>query len=711
MNTNVKKVTTVCGGCVSACSINVTVKDGRIDKISGAPDDPRTKGTICSKALAGKQVVEDPNRLKYPVRRVGERGENKWERISWDEALEEIADNFNRVKKETGPRAVSFFKGQASGWDFAFQMYLRLAHSFGTEPSMGTSECFAPRLIGHAMTYGGIPLYPDYENSNMIVCWGRQPAFSGATLMHSIFDAKERGAKLVFVDPLKFYMGAKADKFLRIEPGTDLALALAVLYVIVEKDLWDHDFVNKYTNDPGLVKLQEHLYGGNKDKIKYTPEWAEKITSIPANEIREFAEELAKTKGVSILSGHGLEGKVNVTQTARAISIIRVVTGNIDAPGGDLFTTMSPKLNPKFVLNHLVNPNEESPPFFELMSTPQYNPPGCTFPLLWAMQPNMPTPDILRQINDGEVKAGIFLGSDPIGMLPNTEEVKSTYGKLDFVAVVDPYISKTAIELADIVLPAATYLERTEPQYFKYDRWYPYIRLRKKIVEFAEARPDWEIIVTLGQKLGFEEYFPTRDIEYYTDLLLEPSGITFKQLEENKWIQHDDIEYKKYEKSGFAVPGGKANIFSEVFDQMGYDPMPTYTESSENPRTNPELAKEYPMICFTGRPGPMYVHGQGRTIPWIREMLPEARALINPKKAADLGIIEDDWIEVESKRGKISIKAKITNAIAPNSIYLPGGWTNSNYNKLAIDEDMCPISGQPNYTSCLAKVSKTEKGV
>jgi len=705
----VREVQTVCGACTNSCSIKVILKDGKFDKVYGVPDDPRTKGSICAKGLGAKQLLNDPNRLKYPVKRSGERGENKWQIISWDEALEEIAERFNMVKEEYGPRAVGFYNGQASGWGFPYQMYQRLSHAFGTDPSWGTSECFVPRLIGQAMTYGGMPLYPDYENANMIVCWGRQPAFSSATTMHGIFDAKERGAKLVAIDPLRFHVGAKADKFLRIEPGTDLALALAVLYVIVEKDLWDHEVVNNYTNDPGLAKLSDHLNGGNSDKVKYTPEWAEKITGIAAKEIREFAEELAKTKGVCILTGHGLEGRINVTQTARAIAIIRVVTGNIDAPGGDLMSMMSPKLNAEFTLNKMVNPDEKYPEFAHLMNVPQYNPPESHWPLLYAMQGCIPTPDSLDMIEEGKTKVGIIQACNPLVMFPNTKRIKEILSKLDFIAVIDPYISETAKELADIVLPAATYLERTEPEFFEYDRYYPYIRLRKQVGTFEEALPDWLICVKLADKLGLGEHFPSEDIEYYTDLLLKPSGITYEELNSKPYVEYDKFEYKKYKKQGFNAPGGKANIYSEVFAQMGYEPLPRYTEGSENTRSTPEVAKDYPFICFSGRPGPMYVHDQGRTLPWIREMRHEPTAMINTIDVKDYNINEGDYIELKSLRGDMKIKANVTNKVGKGSVYVPGGWAEANYNQLGIDDKFCPISSQPNYMTCLVSLKKVKE--
>ncbi len=706
----VQEVYTVCGACTNTCSLKVKMKNGKVDKLMGNENDPRTKGGICAKGIGSRQLLYDANRLKYPVKRAGERGENKWERISWEEALKEIGDRFNKIKEEHGPRAVGFYNGQASGWGFNYQMYQRLAHAFGTEPSWGTAECFAPRAIGQAMTYGSVPSYPDYENANMIVLWGRQPAFSSAPTTHLLFDAQQRGAKIVAIDPLRFHLGAKADQFIRIEPGTDLALALAVMYVIVENKLWDKDFVDKYTNDPGLERLSHHLFGGNTDGIHYTPEWASEITGIPANVIREFALELANTKGVSIMSGHGLEGRINVTQTARAVALIRLITGNIDNPGGDIITNECPKLNYEFTLNHLVNPGEKPKEYIRSMNVPDYNPPGNKSPLLFAMQGCISTPSAMDLIDEGKTKAGIIQACNPLLMFPNTKNVKQTLEKLDFIVVVDPYISETAKQVADIVLPAASFLERTEIEYVQYDRGFPYIRLRKKLDTFYEALPDWLIIAKLGQELGFKEYFPTEDIEYYTDLILKPSGITYKELAENPIIIHEEVKYKKYEESGFNLPGGKAHIYSEVFDEMGYEPLPRYYEGSENHRSTPEVGKDYPFVAFTGRPGPMYVHDQGRTLPWVRESRPEAFAMVNTLDAKDLNIEDGAWLSIKSLRGQIKIKAQVTNIVGKGCVYIPGGWKESNFNELSIDDKLCPISSQQNYTTCLVSIEEVREG-
>ena len=191
--------------------------------------------------------------------------------------------------------------------------------------------------------------------------------------------------------------------------------------------------------------------------------------------------------------------------------------------------------------------------------------------------------------------------------------------------------------------------------------------------------------------------------------MLKPSGITYEQLDKDFDVKFADIEYQKYKKGGFALPGGKANIYSEVFGQMGYEPLPRYQEGSENTRSTPEIAKDYPMLCFTGRPGPMYVHDQGRTLPWIREMRPEPQAMVNTKDAKKYGIEENDTIDVQSLRGRIQIKAHVTNIVSEGCVYIPGGWSQANYNQLSIDDAFCPISSQANYTTCLVKLSKADK--
>lgn len=699
-------IRSVCGGCHNCCPIDVTVENNRVLHVEGVPGDPRTGGAICSKGQAGPQIAHDPRRLMYPVRRAGKRGEGKWERISWDEALEELASKIKEAVAEHGPRSVAFNRGQAPGWGFTYDMTQRVAHCVGTDVGLGASECFVPRAITEGMTYGGMPSHCDYDNADLLIFWGKQPAFSVAPSLRKIYDAHERGARLVCIDPLHFHLGATADKVLQPEPGTDLAVMLGMIYTIIDRGLWDSEFVDTYTNDPGLKRLSAHVRGENNQSIPYTPQWAESISGVPAADIEALAIEYATTKRAGIVSGHGLEGRVNVVQTTRALCILRIITGHLDRIGCDVFTPKSPDRDPNFTLiDHVVDNFQPTHPT-KMFHVPPYNHPDSQWPLLFGGQGLLPTPDVYRLMHEGKTKVSIMQGANIMVTQPQPEVTRAALEKVDYLCVIDPYLCETA-ELADLVLPAASYLERTEPEWFKSDVWLPILTYRQKCATVGEALPDTQIMIKLGRALGFTDEFPTEDIEYYIDADLAPSGITAAQLRETpNGVVFGQVEYEKFKKVGFRSPGGKANIWSEALEANGFDPLPSWIEPAESQRSKPELAKEFPSVCFTGRSGPMYVHEQRRTIPWLREMQPEAYLWLNSAWAREMGIEDGELVEVSSPRGSIRIKAELTTIIKPGWLYVPGGWKDQNYNVLGIDDELCPISSQANYTMCLGRVDK-----
>lgn len=231
----VQTISTVCGGCHNTCPMFVDVSDGRIVRARGVPGNKRTGGALCSKGLAAAQIAHDPRRVLYPMRRVGEKGSGTFERVSWEDALALLADRIKSAQAEHGAASVQFIRGQACGWGFSYDMTQRLAHSLRTTIGMGASECFVPRAVAEGITYGGMPSFCDYENVDLMIFWGKQPAFSCAPALRKIYDAQERGARLVCIDPLHFHLSAHADEFLQPEPGTDLALMLAMIYVIVNE--------------------------------------------------------------------------------------------------------------------------------------------------------------------------------------------------------------------------------------------------------------------------------------------------------------------------------------------------------------------------------------------------------------------------------------------------------------------------------------------
>lgn len=705
-------VRSVCGRCHNACRIIALVEKGILKKVKGDPDDPRTQGTLCSKGLSATQIAYDPRRLRHPLRRVGPRGRGKWEQTSWDDALTEIAGKFNDMKKKYGPRSVGFLRGQGALWGFQYLMLQRFCNAFGTAPGMGASECFVPRVAAEVVTYGGVPLYSDYENAKMLIYWGRQPSFSTATLMRRIFDARDRGAKIVVIDVLKFHLGARADQFIFIEPGTDMALALAMMTVIVEENLWDHEFVNRYTNDPGLTQLREHLNGGNRDGVRYSPEWAESITGIEAAVIRNLAREYATTPSC-INIGHGIEGKTNIAQTGRAIALLRVITGHLDQKGCDVMVPPSPNFNPKFFFNHLAEPTYQEPDDLRMFGNSHtFVPEGCTYPLLFMVQGLYPTPDVLRDLRDGTMKATFIQGGNPLLMLPNPNGVRDAFLKAELNVVCELYQTATTTAVADIVLPAASYLERTEPEWFKAEVPLPIVNLRRKLIQVGECRSDSQILIDLARTLGLEAYFPSPDITYYIEDLFTREKFSYRDLEESKdGVAFGTVMYDKPGRFGINLPGGKAHIVSEILEGMGFDALPVYYEGAETSRSTPEIARAYPLNALTGRAGPMYVHSELRTIPWLKELNPEPFVMINPAKALELDIKNNDLVLVESPRGFIKLKAHLTETISPSSVYIPGGWEEANYNIMGIEEDLCPITSQANYMQCLCRVSRiSERG-
>jgi len=700
-------IRSVCGLCHNACPINVVMEGKSIARIEGVPDDPRTRGKICSRGLAAIQILNDPRRLMYPVKRKGERGEGKWQKISWDQALTEIAAAFNDIKAKHGADSVIFGRGQAALWGFPYDMLQRLTHAFGTEPAMGASECFVPRASAEGVTYGGYPMAADFDHTDLIILWGRQPAFSSPTLSHYLFNAKTRGANIVSIDPIRFHMAAQSDMFIPIIPGTDLALALAMLHVIVNESLWDKEFVRKMTNDPDLSVLDSHLKGDNREKTIYSPEWAEKITSVPARDIIKLARKYALTKKACILAGHGLEARSgNTFQTSRAIAILRSITGHINTQGSDLVVPLGPDRDPIFFLNDRVA-TEKNPlsPAVSNFNVPNYIPKGVTYPLLFMGMGLMPTPDVMRWMKEGKAKALFMQGGNPLVQMPEPGEVRKAFEKLGLIVVVDPYLSETA-KFADIVLPASTFLERTEPEWFKYGQALPIVYLRQKVARIGDSRPDYQILIDLGRKLGLEDYFPSKDVSYYIDALLKPSGITLEKLQENPGgIRFAELPFNQYDYLTEHLPDKKINIISKILEQFGFDPLPIFKFNSENLCAS-NLVNDYPLLAFSGRAGPMYTHSQFRTIPWIREMRPEPLLMINTRTAARHDISSYDHVILESPRGSITLKASVTEKIAPDLVYLPGGWTDANFHNIGSEIDFDPISSQSNYMSCLCRIRK-----
>ena len=628
------------------CGILAHVENGRMTKIEGDPDSPLNRGTICAKGLAQLEKLNHPDRLKYPMKRAGERGEGKWNRISWDEALETIVGKIRETIERDGPRAISFAQGTPKGLELF--LLIRLANILNI-PNISTPGhvCHMPRETASTLTCGFFPI-PDYDHPPAcVVVWGsnlfqtNEEGILGSQLKRAL----DHRAKLIVIDPRKTAVVSRANLWLQPRPGTDLALALGILRVIIDKDLYERAFVEEWTK--GFPELKEHLQQYSLDKVS-------EITWISKEKIIEVAHLFSQTKPASIQWGNALEHNPNSFQCARALLILMAITGNLDVPGGNVNRPGPPIMRPGELVQIKKFPDKK-----EKILSPEFR--------LSTMMGFVPSQLIVKAILTEKpypIRMMYIQGGNPLLSYANSMETFRAMKKLHFLAVSEIFLTPTA-QLADIVLPAATNFEFDDIGHFGLP--HGFILARPKIVEpMGESWPDSNILNELGKRLGYGQYF-WNDMRECLDEILKPVGVTyddFKSLSilKGKW------EYRGYKKKGFNTPSKKVEIYSQQLKEWGYDPFPSYEDLPESP-----LLKEYPLI-FTSAKDPFYFHSAYRNIPSLRKLSPEPIVLIHPDTATHFGVDEGDWVSIETKQGTIRQKAKLNKEIDPRVIVLSFGW-------------------------------------
>jgi len=640
-----------CRGCHGGCGVLVHVKDGRIIKLEGDPEVPSNRGTMCSKGLAYLQLVYHPDRVKYPLKRSGKKGEGKWQRISWDEALDTIANKYKEIISKYGPEAIVI--GQGTGRDYAETLY-RFANLLGT-PNVITAGhmCYVSRLGATLITCGALPVC-DYDNHpECVMVWGNNVVWTHPDeyKAENLARVLAEGARLIVVDPRLTYLAGRADVWLQLRPGTDTALALGMANVIISEGLYDKEFVEKYTH--GWDKFVERVQEYPLDKV-------EKITWVPAAKIKDAARLYAKTKPACIQWGVAVEQTINSTDNNRILTDLMAITGNLDAPGGNVFFKPPPvRTLSQFGMHRELSAEQREKQLG-----------GNTYKL--AQRVALVTPkmvwDAILTGKPYPVKAVQLHGSNPVLTRANAREVYKALKQVDFLVVADFFLTPTA-ELADVVLPAATWLELT--YLGGYFLRHGYLFPRKKIVQIGECWQDQKMFNELGKRLGQKDWFDK--VEDAWDYILEPAGLTWEQAKEMPYIK-GETEYRKYERKGFSTPTKKVELYSTIFEEWGYDPLPRYREIPESPISKPEMAKEYPYILTAGARCPVFFHSEHRMIPWLREIYPDPIVEIHPRTAEKHGIKDGDWVFIESPRGRIKQRAKLTAGIDPRIVAAQHGW-------------------------------------
>ena len=686
-----------CRMCHGGCGVLVYVKDGKIAKIAGDPDCPINHGTLCSKGIAASQLVYHPDRLTYPVRRVGSKGSGKWERISWDEALDAIAEKILNYKESFG--AESIVMGYGTGRENEAVIY-RFANLLGSPNTLTAGHfCYGPRIATTIITCGTNPIV-DYENNpKCIMVWGNNLVISNPDCYKGepFSTALDAGAKLIAVDPRLTRIAARADIWLPLRPGTDTALALGMCNVIVQEELYDKEFVENYVHgwDAFVRRVNE-----------YPLKKVEEITWVPKEKIQEAARLFATTKPAAIQWGVAIEQQVNCADNNRALLALMGITGNIDVQGGQMLFS-SPKIRNvgQFGAHKMLSREQAEKRLggdrFRLAGNFAIINPKCVWDAILEEEPY-------------PVKMLFFISSNPVLTRGNAREVYRALEAVEFMAVADFFMTPTA-ELADIVLPAATWLEMD----YIGDFWkrHGYILPRRKVVQIGECRSDHEMLNDLAHRVGQGEHW-WDTFEGGLDHILEPMGITWKDFEKMDYIR-GDVNYRKYKEKGFSTPTGKFELYSTLLEKWGYDPLPQFREPPEGPNSSPEIYKKYPYILITGRRQPGFFHTENRQLPWLRELHKDPVVEIHPETAEKEGIGEGDWVIIESPRGKVRQRARLFAGMDPRIVSAehawwfpenkdPGhGWDESNINILTSNayEDCDPAMGATHVRTLLCKIS------
>jgi thiosulfate reductase/polysulfide reductase chain A len=641
----IRKVSTFCELCFWKCGVVATVEDGRVTKLDGHPSHPLSLGRLCPRGNGGTGLLYDPDRLKKPLLRTGSRGSEKFREVSWDEALGFIAGRMNRIKARHGPEALALF---THGWGGSWFTHLLKAFGSPNVAAPSYAQCRGPREVGFQLTYGtgiGSPENTDIANTRFLVLIGSHLGENmHNTQVQEFAEAIRRGARVCVVDPRYSVAASKAQWYLPIKPGTDIALLNAWMNVIVSEELYDKEYVEKY--GAGFAEFREAIKGD-------TPEWAEAITEIPAARIRETARAMAAEKpAVLIHPGRHVTWYGDDTQRCRAIALLNALLGSWGRKGG-FFLPAGAEV-PKYLAPPYPKPSREA-----------IDGAGTRYPLADetlasglcdATLPGAPF----------RAKGWIVYGTNLIQSLPEPRKTLKAIQELDLLVVIDVLPAEIA-GYADVVLPECTYLERHDDLYagsFKQ----PFIALRQPAVApMYDSKPGWWIARELGMRLGLQEFFPWNHAEEYLDARLTKMGASLAALRDQGVIVYPEDPGALPPDHKFDTPSGKIEFHSGLLAQMGVDPVPRY-------RPHPEPPPGHFRLLF-GR-SPVHTFGRTTNNRVLASVVRENEVWINNAVAREMGIRPNQRIRLVNEDGATSnpVRARVTNRIRPDCVYMVHGF-------------------------------------
>ncbi len=674
------------------CSIQVGVKDNRVVKIKGDPEGFLNKGYVCPKGLASGSRLTHPERLRHPLRRKGGRGEGRWERISWEEAIGTIAENLDRTRENYGAGSAAFCQGMPKGMEHF--VLIRLANIFGSPNVVAVQDvCHAPREVSGMHTCGFYPVADFHHPSRLVVAWGSNVTRTNeeGEICSLLLEQVRNGTELIVVDPRKTELSQKARYWLQIRPGTDNALALAFLNVIVEEGLYKKEFVENWTY--GFPEFAEHV-------SRYTPERMSEVTWVPAGLIREAARLYAQSGPAAIQWGNPIEHNINIFDTARALASLMAICGNLDIPGGNIQANEPAIMRlGRFVRADLI---PEKPK--EMIHA--YH---GTIPRLMTVPPSFFKRAVLHE-SPYPVKAAYMQCTNPMLTWANSPETQKALEKLDFLAVSDIFMTPTAA-FADIVLPAATQFEFNDIGH--YGLGHGYILARPRAVDPPdECWPDMKILNELGKSLTPEEHW-FEDYEGFLEAVLEPSGLSYQEFVEKGYLKGED-RFEKFREKGFKTPTGKVELVLSRPEKLGAEPLPGFSGLPEAEDPN------YPLV-LTSAKSPYYLHSSYRWVEKLRKLSPCPLAEIHPKTAEENGIKEGDEVVIETRNGAIVQTAHLRSDLHLRVVCAAYGWwfpesgaenqydwKRSNLNMLTSTQSLGKAFGTPNLKGICCRLRKKQ---
>ena len=684
--TGIRVCHTVCAICSPAnnCGVNAYVKDGKMVKLEGMEEHPTSKGRMCVKGLSGRQFAYREDRILHPLRRIGERGEGKFEEISWEEAYREIAARLNEIKKESGADAVGFF----GGYNKWYRPWLRrLAHSFGTM-NFGTesSTCMTAGWMAWKTAAGQLAR-PDMAHADLYLGWALNPYYSGYGKATAIENRRKNGMKVIIIDPkITPAVERLCDLYLRPYPGTDGALALCMGNILIEQGWIDRAYIEKYVH--GFAQYQEYVKGFSGSNI-------ESLTGVPYEKVFEVCRMIHESSSMCINENSApIPHHKNGFQNYRAIMALTALTGNFDREGGQI-----PALHS---FTHQMAGFVTRDEAFAEETEPKNAKPAVgaeRFPLWYYMEKEMQCVDLARQILEEKpypVRALFAMGMN-YRMLPDDKKVREALLKLDFFVDTDLFMTDTAM-LADIILPVCTSYERGELEtYPGCYAWYT----KPAIDRVGESRSDTEIICDLAKELKLGDAELEAGYEKNLDYILRDLDITVKELKASDVpIRVPNVKKAapgEHLERGLLTPTGKFELYSELIashPEWHLDSLPTYCEPLDD--ADPAV---YPYRLCSGGRIPNAIHSRLHKVKWARSLRPYPTAELSVEDAEKLGIKEGDDLELFTERGCICVKARPTRKVPKSVVFFYHGYSEADVNSLMSGTHVDPYSGFPAYNS------------